>query len=272
MKLAYSIIITALVWHTLSSCQDADSTKPVNKEKKTASENADQHYQVDYAATTKDWMTWYQYTYNNIRLTLDFTPLGLDANLITKAAFLDKLSTGNFIALKVARQKGSPVYQLYHLAGKHSDIQNTIKQMAVSAKALAAYEGKELPDYAFNDIDGNTYNKQNTKGKLVLIKCWFINCVACVKEFPHLNALVDKYKHRRDIVFLSLATDPKQALETFLLKKPFKYAVVPKAGEYMNEKLGITAYPTHFLVNREGKVLKATNDIEDLVPSLEKAL
>jgi peroxiredoxin len=217
-------------------------------------------------------MTWYRYTYHNIRLARDFTPLDVDANAITKTAFLKKLSTGNFIALKVAKRGGSPVYQLYPLADKQPDIQNTIKQMAESAKALADYEGKSLPDYSFTDINGTVYNKQNTGGKLLLIKCWFINCVACVKEFPELNALVDKYKDRQDIAFISLATDPKQNLQAFLQKKPFKYAVVPAAGDYMKDKLGITAYPTHFLVDRNGRVLKATNDIKDLLPSLEKAL
>jgi thiol-disulfide isomerase/thioredoxin len=244
----------------------------VVKEKKAVNENTDQQYKADYAATTKDWMTWYRYTYRNIRLAQDFTSLDVDTSAITKAAFLNKLSTGNFIALKVAKREGSPVYQLYPLADKQPDIQNTIKQMAEGAKALAAYEGKRLPGYSFTDINGTVYNEQNTTGKLLLIKCWFINCVACVKEFPELNALVDHYKNRQDLVFISLATDPKQNLQVFLQKKPFKYAVVPGAGDYMRDKLGITAYPTHFLVDRNGKVLKATNDMKDLLPSVEKAL
>jgi thiol-disulfide isomerase/thioredoxin len=45
------------------------------------------------------------------------------------------------------------------------------------------------------------------KGKIVVIKCWYIHCAACIKEFPEVNNLVRKYKDRKDIIFISLAED-----------------------------------------------------------------
>jgi hypothetical protein len=33
--------------------------------------------------------------------------------------------------------------------------------------------------------------------KIVVIKCWYIHCAACIKEFPEVNNLVRKYKDRK---------------------------------------------------------------------------
>jgi len=59
-------------------------------------------------------------------------------------------------------------------------------------------------------------------------------------------------------------------LISFLNTKDFKYAVVPDKEKYMSEQLRITAYPTHILVGKNGKIVKVVNAITDLVPFIEK--
>ena len=113
-------------------------------------------------------------------------------------------------------------------------------------------------------MNGKTYDRFTTKGKVLVIKCWFIRCVACLKEFPELNKLVDKYKDRNDMLFISLAIDSKQDLISFLNTKEFKYAVVP------DKEKCITAYPTHILIDKNGKIVKVVNGIDDLIPFIEK--
>ena len=92
---------------------------------------------------------------------------------------------------------------------------------------------------------------------------------ACVKEFPELNKLVDEYHGRNDIVFISLALDTKENLLKFLEKKEFKYASVPEMKNYMDKKLNITQYPTHLLIDRNGKIMKVVNRIDDLIPFIK---
>jgi thiol-disulfide isomerase/thioredoxin len=65
-------------------------------------------------------------------------------------------------------------------------------------------EGK-FPDFSFKDLNGNLITNESMKGKIVVIKCWYIHCAACIKEFPEVNNLVRKYKDRKDIIFISLA-------------------------------------------------------------------
>jgi peroxiredoxin len=262
----------------MCSCQTPVTNKPA-QQLQTESESTpkpdtplQKNFTVNPEAILKDFMTWYSYTYYNIHLAQDFIGLDADSVTIHKTDFLTKLETGKYVPLKIKEQNNSPVYKLFRLQNPNQEIQSSIKQLAATEMGHFKMEGSELPDFDFTDLNGKKYNKANTKGNILLLKCWFINCVACVKEFPELNRLVDKYHGKNDLLFISLATDSKEKLVSFLSKKQFKYAVVPHEEEYMSEKLGIAAYPTHILVDRNGKIVKVTNTAEDIIPFLERQI
>jgi thiol-disulfide isomerase/thioredoxin len=227
-------------------------------------------FTTDWTTLTKDFMTWYNYTYYNIRLSQDFIGLDIDSIEIDKATFLNKLLTGNVVAFKIKILQGEPVYKLYKLNSNDESIKATIKQMASTEMEHFKMEGIENPKFNFTDLNGKTYNNSSTKGKIIVLKCWFIHCVACVKEIPELNKLVEQNENRNDILFISLAIDAKQNLIKFLKTKEFNYAVIPEMENYMVDKLHITTYPTHLLIDKSGKIVKIVNRIDDLIPFLKR--
>lgn len=149
----------------------------------------------------KDYRTWYCYTYYNINLSKDFIGLDKDSNAKEKDAFLKLLVTGNYVPVKIYEKENLPYYKLYTLNSNDMDIRRGIRQIAKNELMNYNMEGKELPAYNLEDLHGRIYNKVNTNGKIIVLKCWFIHCVACVKEFPELNRLVNEYKDRKDILF-----------------------------------------------------------------------
>ncbi len=219
---------------------------------------------------TNDYMTWYNYTYYNIRLSQDFIGLDVDSVTIDKPGFLRKLMTDKVFAFKTGTRAGQDIYKLYPLTSTDESIKAVIKEMAATELIHFKMEGLQIPAFNLTDLNGNHYDNASTKGKLVVLKCWFIGCVACVKEFPELNKLVNEYKSNSNVLFISLASDKTEALTKFLKTKKFKYAVVPEAKPFMAE-LHITQFPTHILVGANGKIVKVVNRIEDLVPFLEQA-
>jgi len=90
-----------------------------------------------------------------------------------------------------------------------------LKQIGFTAYGCYQMEGKQFPKFHYVDLNGNTYTSENTKGKILVLKAWFISCKACVAEMPMLNKLTEEYKNRKDIVFVSIAWDSKKALEAF---------------------------------------------------------
>ncbi len=226
----------------------------------------------DLKGLTDDFMKWYSYTFFNIRLSRDFIGLDVDSSSMDKPAFLKKMLSGEVFAYKTSTIEGRDVYKLYPLTSKDENIKNTIKEMASTEMRHNKIEGTEIPAFNFTDINGNNYTNSSTKGKLVVLKCWFIHCVPCIMEMPELNKLVDDHKGNDNILFISLALDNKEELTEFLKTKQFKYAVVPEMKEFINKDLNTTHYPTHLLIDGNGKIVKVVNRIEDLVPFLDKAL
>ena len=224
------------------------------------------------AQLLKDYMTWYNYMYYTTQLSQTFIPLNADSVSITKLAFVDSLITGKYIPIKSIGDSNLVAYKLWRFNNSDTTIRNTVSQMASTEKRNMAREGKELPPFNFTDINGNVYNPATTMGKIIVLKCWFIHCTAGVTEFPQLNKLVDEYKDKKDVVFVSLATDKKEELKTFLEKRKFNYAIVASQDNYITNRLGITSYPTHILINRVGEIVKVTNTIEELIPFLNSAL
>lgn len=66
---------------------------------------------------------------------------------------------------------------------------------------------------------------------------------------------MERYKTDTDIIFLSLAIDNNTQLKGFLKKNKFDYQTVANQDTYMTGKLNIAGYPTHLLVDKQGKVV-----------------
>ncbi len=267
--------ITLITIASFISCNSKTENKIIkdsNQEKNEVlnQQPKDQNFKIDTEALTSDYMTWYTYTYYNVRLSADYIALDLDSTKIDKTSFLNKLNSGKVAAYNIKILNGQPVYKLYPLNFKDESIIAAIKQMAFAEMAFYKMEGQEMPKYNFKDVNNKTYSNENTRGKILVLKCWFIHCVACVKEFPELNKLVADNKDRKDILFVSLAMDTKEELVNFLKTKEFKYEVIPNTKSFMLDEMHITGFPTHLLINTEGKIIKVTERIEDLIPFLNK--
>lgn len=223
---------------------------------------------VNIKELESDFMKWWTYHSYNISLSSNFTGLNEQSDTIEKKQFLEKLITGNYIPLKL--NDGFETYKLFKLdSNAAKDIGNTIKNESLTKLKHLKMEGLPLPEFDFTDINGNSYNNENTKGKTIILKTWFIHCTACVAEFPELNEFVEKYKQRNDMIFVSLALDSKAELENFLQKKDFEYQVVPNQREFIMEKLNLQSYPTHLVVDKNGIIKKVANKASEMITFLE---
>ncbi len=126
-------------------------------------------------------------------------------------------------------------------------------EMMKPAESKYFRTGKTLSSFKTTDIDGNPINLKELKGKVVVINFWFINCAPCRKEIPELNQLVNDYKDSSDIVFIAIALDEKSALKEFLAKSPFNYSIIDN-GQFIASKYSVNSYPTHVILDKEGKV------------------
>jgi len=213
------------------------------------------------------------YFENEILLSLDFNAVDENNQTITKEFFLEQLSKGDFIPIKLISPYKSITYKLFALLStSDSSIKATIVEKSFNELHNYKKEGTAFPSFSFNDLNGNLITNESMKGKIIVIKCWFIHCAICVKEFPEVNALAEKYSKNKDIEFISLAEDNPEQLKAFLNKKPLRYSVVPNMKEYMNEVLQLNAFPTHFILDKESKIVKVVSNFKSLEIALEEVI
>lgn len=248
--------LTLLISIFLISCE----------EKKETYTEAD----LQFSSVQSDQAKWWNYHRSNIDLTTDFLAFGEAGDTISKKQFLEQLVTGKFIAIKVRSNSPKEQYRLYRLDEKADDaIEYTIASDSYREYKHFMMEGQPFPDFHFTDLQGKTYSKQDLLGKTLLVKTWFLRCKPCIEEMPQLNALVEEYKDREDVVFLSLSTDPEDELNNFLTQQRFLYPVVANTKTFVEETLGFNIYPTHIVVDPEGKVIKVVNTAPEMIQVLE---
>jgi peroxiredoxin len=234
------------------------------------SQNKFGNSEVDPLIIQKNFIDWWTYQSNHIMLSSDFIALDLDSKIIEKEAFLKKITEGFTIPIRLQSNDSLVYYKLYPLEPtSDSNIKPTIIASAIEEYEHYKMEGTKFPDFKFVDLEGKEFTNESIKNKIVVIKCWYIHCTACVKEFPQVNALADKYKDQSDILFLSLAEDTPEQLKVFLARKPLSYSVVPNQKKFMNETLFLNAFPTHFILNKQGFIAKVLMNFESLEAALE---
>ncbi|MES2004771.1 MAG: TlpA disulfide reductase family protein [Bacteroidota bacterium] len=132
--------------------------------------------------------------------------------------------------------------------------------------------GEKISSFTERDIRGNKYNLKELLGKVVVLNFWFINCPPCRMEMPDLNELVENYKDNKEVVFIAVALDEKYAIQDFLKTNPFQYNIIDN-GRYIASKYGITSYPTHVILDRQGKVNFHTSGLAtSTVPWIKKSI
>lgn len=192
---------------------------------------------------------------------------------IDKGEFLSKIDSGDYLHLVLQNPSGKRAFKLVRMPeGTSRDIRLLLMNYANKELIYYRMEGKPIPAFRFQTIDGKIYTSANTRGKIVLFKCWFIDCAPCRAEMPALNRLVQKYRNRKDILFISLALDQKPALKKFLKTTRFNYETVAGQKEYMTSRLHVQLYPAHYLINKSGILVKVPSDRQELESYLEQLL
>lgn len=118
-----------------------------------------------------DFLNWWKFHSQNIRLSSNFIPVDEDSSSMDKRTFLTKLKSGAYLPYRLHLIENQRVYKLFKV-GKNAniDIQATIKNEANIALNNFNYEGNKFPEIVDKSINGRNANLKNREGKIVLFK------------------------------------------------------------------------------------------------------
>lgn len=110
-------------------------------------------------------------------------------------------------------------------------------------------------ELSFFTVNGQSISLAALKGKVVTIDFWAPSCGPCVRDFPHLKELYNKYK-AQGLEVLGISTDPDEKdLKSYLQKHPLPWPVKYDGNESTNrvaEAFGIKEIPVVWLIDRHG--------------------
>jgi thiol-disulfide isomerase/thioredoxin len=115
-------------------------------------------------------------------------------------------------------------------------------------------ENQPMAAFELADLSDKKWNLDSLKGKVTLISFWATWCGPCREELPHLQKLIEHYKDRSDVQFISLNMDDNPGLiQPFLKEHELSMVVIP-AASFITDTLKVYGIPTNWIVDGQGVV------------------
>lgn len=118
------------------------------------------------------------------------------------------------------------------------------------------------PDFTLVDLEGNTHTLSEYQGKTVFINFWATWCSPCKQELPHIQTIYEEYEKEGEnglIVLTIVAPEygseqTAERIKEFVESNQYTFPVLLDTTTQVFQSYGITAFPTTFMIDREGEV------------------
>jgi len=81
--------------------------------------------------------------------------------------------------------------------------------------------GDKAPKINLTDIILNAPKDKNIQNKFIVLEFWATWCAPCLSAVPHLNKLQDKYKSKKNLLFISLTDEKPEKIKRTLQRIEF---------------------------------------------------
>jgi len=111
------------------------------------------------------------------------------------------------------------------------------------------------PNWLLFSVNDETVRLSDFKGQIVLIDFFYKSCYPCMLALPALQDLHERYKDKglQVIGIDPFDTIEKDDIDNFLSKHGVTYTVL-LGGKDVAEEYHVSAYPTVYLIDKEGKI------------------
>jgi thiol-disulfide isomerase/thioredoxin len=112
-----------------------------------------------------------------------------------------------------------------------------------------------VPALRFARLDGSPASLADHDGRALVLNLWATWCAPCRAEMPSLQRLADAFAAEELAVIAVSVDDDLNLVREFLLRHAIRFAVyADRAQPSVRSLLGVTAYPTTWLVRRDGRI------------------
>jgi thiol-disulfide isomerase/thioredoxin len=127
---------------------------------------------------------------------------------------------------------------------------------AFAACALAANkESKEpAPRFIAKTLEGEKFDNQSIKGKVVLLEFWTTWCHYCLEEAPFVEKLSREFKDQGLTVLAVNVGESKKTVKKYLEQHPRSCRIVLTDDTNLAAMYAATVYPIYVVIDRDGNI------------------
>ena len=119
------------------------------------------------------------------------------------------------------------------------------------------------PEFKLDALDGRPLSLATVRGKVVLLNFWATWCGPCRAEIPDLIALQEKYRDQLQIIGLTVDDDDVSMVKQVVAEEHVNYPVAMSSPEVRIQYGGISALPTLFVLDAQGRVVQKHEGLRD---------
>ena len=112
------------------------------------------------------------------------------------------------------------------------------------------------PAFSVRDLDGRTISVPERPGKVTIVNFWATWCGPCRAEIPSLVALQEHYRDQLQIIGISEDEGSPEAVRQFAAARRVNYPVAMTTPEMERLFPGVTALPTSFVIDPDGRIMQ----------------
>jgi len=136
--------------------------------------------------------------------------------------------------------------------------------------------GTEIPDFTVTTFSGETYQKSQLTGKIILLNFWSSWCATCDEEGAILEEVWQEVKEDGNVVFIGVNyVDTEKDSLAFLEKYGITFPNGPDMGSRISRMFKVEAVPETYIIGRDGRLaaimIGAFQSAEEIHAALDMA-
>jgi len=116
-------------------------------------------------------------------------------------------------------------------------------------------EGKDFPDISFRDMNDETRQLSDFRGRVILLNFWASWCPPCRAEMPSMDILSRKLDGTDFVMIPVNVQESSEMVTSFINEFGIDFPVFLDLNGDAAKAVGVTALPTSILIDRNGNAL-----------------
>lgn len=161
------------------------------------------------------------------------------------------LSSARCSAQSSARPSPKPAAQSIHRDITISDDEDAKD----NTRETSRDDREPAPSFHAKTIDGEQFNNESTKGKVILFEFWTTWCPYCKSEESLVDELTAEFANKGLVVLAVDVAESKKVVQQYLKDHPRKCRIVMTGDTNLAAMYAAKSYPIYVIVDRDGKIV-----------------